>query len=203
MTTLQEAARKALYALEASIDGDHPYYEDQLTAIESLRTALAQQVERKNCPQPEICGSKECEFCRDTAAPAQQPVAYITDTEQGPMVWTPEMYDEACTYCDDGEFPVPLYTAAHVDLKRYDTAPNEVLFDVVMEAMVKGRAASSQPTDDNCQGIIDTSIRAASSTALTDAWIRERTKQPWVFDTVKQWVREIEAAHGIGRKPCS
>ena len=91
----------------------------------------------------------------------------------------------------------------HVDLKRYDTAPNEVLFDVVMEAMVKGRAASSQPTDDNCQGIIDTSIRAASSTALTDAWIRERTKQPWVFDTVKQWVREIEAAHGIGRKPCS
>ena len=29
----------------------------------------------------------------------------------------------------------------HVDLKRYDTAPNEVLFDVVMEAMVKGRAA--------------------------------------------------------------
>ena len=41
-----------------------------------------------------------------------KPAAYITDTEQGPMVWTPEMYDEACTYCDDGEFPVPLYTAA-------------------------------------------------------------------------------------------
>jgi len=40
----------------------------------------------------------------------QQPVAYITQTEQGQMVWTPEMYDEACTYCDDGEFPVPLYT---------------------------------------------------------------------------------------------
>jgi len=88
MTTLQEAARKALYALEASIDGDHPYYEDQLTAIESLRTALAQQGEQA------------------------KPVAYITQTEQGDMVWTPEMYDEACTYCDDGEFPVPLYTAA-------------------------------------------------------------------------------------------
>ena len=39
-----------------------------------------------------------------------EPVAYITETEQGPMVWTPEMYGEACTYCDDGEFPVPLYT---------------------------------------------------------------------------------------------
>ena len=49
------------------------------------------------------------------AALAQQgeqakPAAYITDTHQGPMVWTPEMYGEACTYCDDGEFPVPLYT---------------------------------------------------------------------------------------------
>ena len=47
MTTLQEAARKAVYALEASIDGDHPYYDDQLTAIESLRTALAQQGEQQ------------------------------------------------------------------------------------------------------------------------------------------------------------
>ena len=39
-----------------------------------------------------------------------EPVAYITETTQGPMVWTPEMYSEACTYCDDDEFPVPLYT---------------------------------------------------------------------------------------------
>ena len=44
MTQLQEAARKALYALEASIDGDHPYYDDQLTAIEALRTALEQPI---------------------------------------------------------------------------------------------------------------------------------------------------------------
>ena len=33
---------------------------------------------------------------------------------------------------------------------------------------------------------------------LPDAWIRERTKQPWVFETVKTWVREIEREHGIG-----
>ena len=34
----------------------------------------AQEAATKNCPQPEICGSKECEFCRDTAAsqPAQE-----------------------------------------------------------------------------------------------------------------------------------
>jgi hypothetical protein len=93
MTTLQEAARKALEALEASIDGDHPYYDDQLTAIEALRAALAQQVEQA------------------------KPVAYITDTHQGPMVWTPEMYGEACMYCDDDEFPVPLYTAAPAQMR--------------------------------------------------------------------------------------
>ena len=109
MTTLQElleqweARSKDALPTDAMLINKH---------IRELRTALAQQVERKNCPQPEICGSKECEFCRDTAAPAQKPVAYITDTWQGPMVWTPEMYNDACTYCDDGEFPVPLYTAA-------------------------------------------------------------------------------------------
>jgi hypothetical protein len=45
------------------------------------------------------------------AQEAVEPVAYLTETEQGPMVWTPDMYGEACTYCDDGEFPVPLYTS--------------------------------------------------------------------------------------------
>ena len=182
MTTLQEAARKALYALEASIDGDHPYYDDQLTAIEALRTALAQQGEQQVCagcgipvgdvhmstcksgkwpsrvsngdtappaPQaqpdwllkttqdlansirrrcfPEVpqfqvlddlvgvisqIDNMTCGMERKSAPQAQKPAAYITDTHQGPMVWTPEMYDEACTYCDDGEFPVPLYTVA-------------------------------------------------------------------------------------------
>lgn len=32
---------------------------------------------------------------------------------------------------------------------------------------------------------------------LTDQWIRKRCNQTWVFDTVKAWVREVEAAHGI------
>ena len=94
-------------------------------AIKDLRTALAQQGEQQpvchGCGIP--AGDVHMSTCKsgkwpsrvsngDTAAPAQKPVAYITQTEQGPMVWTPEMYDEACTYCDDGEFPVPLYTAA-------------------------------------------------------------------------------------------
>ena len=66
MTTLQElieqweARSKDALPTDAMLINKH---------IRELRTALAQQVERKNCPQPEICGSKECEFCRDTAAP--------------------------------------------------------------------------------------------------------------------------------------
>jgi hypothetical protein len=32
---------------------------------------------------------------------------------------------------------------------------------------------------------------------LTDEWIRSRCKEPWVFETAKQWVRMAEAAHGI------
>ena len=96
MTALQEAAmRKALEALETCSYGDYsakhvvdPSFDGDAVeaAIESLKAALAQQGEQA------------------------KPVAYITDTHQGPMVWTPEMYGEACIYCDDDEFPVPLYT---------------------------------------------------------------------------------------------
>jgi hypothetical protein len=32
---------------------------------------------------------------------------------------------------------------------------------------------------------------------LTDEYIKSLCAQPWVFDTVKQWVRIVEAAHGI------
>lgn len=62
--------------------------------LDFVCTALAQQGEQQG----------------DAKSP--KPVAYLTETEQGDMVWTPEMYGEACTYCDDGEFPTPLYTAA-------------------------------------------------------------------------------------------
>ncbi len=100
--------------------------------INELRAALAQQGEQQVCAGCGIpVGDVHMSTCKsgkwpsrvsngDTAAPAPvaqqgeqaKPAAYITPTEQGPMVWTQEMYDEACTYCDDGEFPVPLYTAA-------------------------------------------------------------------------------------------
>lgn len=38
-----------------------------------------------------------------------KPAAYITETEKGDMVWRVEDYIEACAYCDDDEFPEPLY----------------------------------------------------------------------------------------------
>jgi len=38
----------------------------------------------------------------------------------------------------------------------------------------------------------------AEKQPLSDEWIRSMCKQGWVFDTVKQWVRVTEAAHGIG-----
>lgn len=38
-----------------------------------------------------------------------EPVACMVETESGAMVWPIEDYDDACTYCDDGEFPTTLY----------------------------------------------------------------------------------------------
>ena len=40
----------------------------------------------------------------------------------------------------------------------------------------------------------------AQSVPLTDEWIRSRCKESWIFDTVKQWVRMTEVAHGITYK---
>lgn len=34
---------------------------------------------------------------------------YLTETDQGDMVWRLDDYDEACTYCDDHELPILLY----------------------------------------------------------------------------------------------
>ena len=45
----------------------------------------------------------------------QQPSAYLTETDQGDMVWTVDAYGEACTYCNDGEHPIPLYRAPGVE----------------------------------------------------------------------------------------
>lgn len=39
---------------------------------------------------------------------------------------------------------------------------------------------------------------AQAMAPLTDEWIRSMCKESWVFNTVKKWVRIVEAAHGIG-----
>lgn len=115
MTTLQEAAmRNALEALEqlcqAATEVHHSrfnpnWFTNGRSAAQQHEILwLKKAAEYTRNAQPVI------EELRTTLAQQVEPVAYITDTHQGPMVWTPEMYDEACTYCDDGEFPVPLYT---------------------------------------------------------------------------------------------
>jgi glutathione peroxidase-family protein len=49
-----------------------------------------------------------------------KPSAYITETEQGDMVWRVNDYAEACTYCDDGH-PEPLYKSqAHVMQQAFE-----------------------------------------------------------------------------------
>ena len=205
MTTLQEAAQAAMKYIRSTADykAGHPV---AIEAAEDLSDALAQQGERKNCPQPEICGSKECEFCRDTAAPAQQPVAYITDTEQGPMVWTPEMYDEACTYCDDGEFPVPLYTAAP-QAQEHNADPSCTTVELA-EMILSDCGCSSNNTllVSRVANRIDAHMQSAQPVAqpLTDEQIMAIGREMGLkcklggnpnidFD----YARAIEAAHGI------
>ena len=51
----------------------------------------------------------------------QEPVACMVSNEYGVMVWPISDYNEASTYCDEGEFPVKLYTtppAAQEEIQR-------------------------------------------------------------------------------------
>ena len=150
MTTLQEAALTALAFIrwnefgECRTPGFQGPTPTAAEAADALEDALAQQGEptddqlvkgvkamRLFVTKNSVADFKLGYMAALAAAPAQKPVAYITQTEQGPMVWTQEMYDEACTYCDDGEFPVPLYTAAPAPQAQsekelefgFDTAP--------------------------------------------------------------------------------
>jgi len=47
-----------------------------------------------------------------------EPVACLVETERGVMVWPIADLGEASTYCDEGEFPEPLYSATTVSALR-------------------------------------------------------------------------------------
>lgn len=77
------------------------------TAITAGRAAL-DGAKEWHCPDTgRTCTAEDCD--RSCFENKRKPDAYITETEQGEMVWTKEMYGEACMYCDDGEFPEPLF----------------------------------------------------------------------------------------------
>ena len=64
-----------------------------------------------------------------------EPVACLVNADLGAMVWPISDIDEAETYCDEGEFPEPLYSATTVsalqariaelesELRRVTTSP--------------------------------------------------------------------------------
>ena len=49
-----------------------------------------------------------------TALEAMEPVACLVNADAGAMVWPISDINEAETYCDEGEFPEPLYSATTV-----------------------------------------------------------------------------------------
>lgn len=75
---------------------------------EIIAAYIDKQAKEWPCPDTgRTCTAEDCD--RSCFKTERKPDAYITETEQGEMVWTKEMYGEACMYCDDGEFPEPLF----------------------------------------------------------------------------------------------
>ena len=171
MTTLQEAVRKAL---ELGKKYAKCLMMNQAPFDEAL-AALAQQGATKNCPQPEICGSKECEFCRDTAAPA--PV------------------EQRCTYCDgtgdvhsiDGEWRGTCHCAAAPAPQPAQGGDYANAFSDGWEAAMKSNAAALQSAQPKQEPLTDEAIYSIVLSKFKCV--------PLPYDI--RLTRAIEASHGI------
>ena len=137
---------------------------------------IAQQAATQATPTsglPFIPWSKESEMRESwaQAAAAREPVAYFDFQEHG-FYWAPNTTIGTVPVIRKVA-PMPLYSEPDM----YKSEPK---------------------TNTSQERVYETA--KSEQVPLSDAWIRERTKQPWIFETVKQWVREIEQAHGIGGK---
>ena len=60
----------------------------------------------RQCPQPEICGNKECEFCRDTVPVVAQPEPSCAQQKIGPRPAICERCGTGtCTYVENPPNP--------------------------------------------------------------------------------------------------
>lgn len=120
-------------------------------------------------------------------AVAGEPVAYRHMHDDG---W--EYYDAPtgsdCAGC------VPLYTTpqpTQAQAEAITPPPIECDTEELKRAYAFGWWSALEKQRETAQ---------AGAVPLTDEQIRAMCKEPWIFDTAKQWVRLIEAAHGIGIK---
>ena len=162
-----------------------------------LAHTLAQQAATKNCPQPEICGSKECEFCRDTAAPAPQAqqgehVAWAIYDKRGgskSLHWAEQHTDGNAEMYN----AVPLYKAAP-EPQAQEPAPQPAqggdyanAFSDGWEAAMKSNASALQSAQPKQEPLTDEAIYSI---------VRDKLKCfPLPYDI--RLARAIEASHGI------
>ena len=193
MTTLQEAARKALYALEASIDGDHPYYEDQLTAIESLRTALAQQ-ELPQKERPDFMAGYDAGMVdakRMAQQVEQQPVCHGCGIPAG---------DVHMSTCKSGKWPSRVSngdTAAPAPQAQSILASAVLALNTLWnKSSVKDSAIADRLAVCRVLAESDDDMELTDAQILT-LWEETYVQRGW---TGIEFARAIERAHGIGAK---
>lgn len=64
--------------------GEFTKYNMEVAFLAGKNTALAQPEQKfstKDCPQPELCHGKKCEYCRDMEKAEQEPVAWIGNAD--------------------------------------------------------------------------------------------------------------------------
>ena len=80
-----------------------------IVELERENAALLERLAAQAEPAPAPVGEYPA-----LALEAMEPVACLVNADLGAMVWPISDIDEAETYCDEGEFPEPLYSATTV-----------------------------------------------------------------------------------------
>lgn len=134
----------------------------------------------------------------DVRIPTSEPAGWMTENDGGPMYWP--THKEASAYCDDGEEPVPLYTAQamrDVTLAEANEAWRKVDEGVdfldALQAFVNGRNAIAQPAPpvQPAEPLTMEQVFASADIMAVNASIGLR------IDQIMRIVNAVEQAHGI------
>jgi hypothetical protein len=214
LATALKEMREERDALKGEL-GDLPEAQaEMLQEIKTLRQAIEQA--EKDVPEANFGNMEPTAWARYPryTGSAQKPEVVFVKPENSDWV---ELFAKTPTAPAQGlfvdiiakhegladELAVPAQqplTTMFGSLPIYDAPPAQPVNDFDMRGLLASNLHCwhrlTEGEDDELVAFV-ASLKTPAPQPLTDEQIKSMCKELWVFETIKQWVRIIEAAHGI------